>query len=119
MIDESNIPEQSDDMTVSISFVDNVFVRQMHYHKAGAYMNGHKHPYNHLTLLGKGKLKITVNDKETVYTAPHAIFIHKDFEHRLVALEDNTVAYCIHATRDDSGNVLDPNTVPDGTKSFT
>jgi quercetin dioxygenase-like cupin family protein len=118
MEEQKGYPNQSIDMSVSISYVDNVYVRQMHFHKANAFMDGHKHTYNHLTLLGKGKIKVIVNDKETEYTAPHAIFIHKDFEHKLIALEDDTVAYCIHAVRDEAGDVLDPDTVPDGTKPF-
>jgi hypothetical protein len=41
--------------------------------------------------------------------------------HELVALEDNTVAYCIHALRDGNGvdDIVSPDMVPSGvTKSL-
>jgi hypothetical protein len=46
------------------------------------------------------------------------IFIKADKKHMLEALEDNTVAYCIHALRDKdgSGDILDPSMVPDGVR---
>jgi hypothetical protein len=44
------------------------------------------------------------------------IYINKDSIHELEALEDNTVAYCIHALRDTdkSGDILDPSMIPKG-----
>jgi hypothetical protein len=42
------------------------------------------------------------------------IYIRAGKEHRLEALEDNTVAYCIHPLRDPdgSGDILDPSMIP-------
>jgi quercetin dioxygenase-like cupin family protein len=102
--------------TINIGCVANLYSRMMHFKKAGDVENGHTHPFDHLTLLASGKLQITVNDKVTVFTAPHMIYIHKDKKHELVALEDNTVAYCIHALRDGDGvdDILDPTMIPEG-----
>jgi quercetin dioxygenase-like cupin family protein len=101
---------------VNIGCVANLFSRQMHFEKAGDIEMGHTHPFDHLTLLASGSLKVTVEGKETVFKAPHMIYIHKDKVHELVALEDNTVAYCIHALRDGNGvdDILDPAMIPDG-----
>jgi quercetin dioxygenase-like cupin family protein len=97
------------------SAVDGVFVKQMHFEQVGSTMHGHKHNHNHLTLLAHGKLKVTVNGQVTEFTAPHLIFIHKDNEHELVALEENTVAYCVHAIRDKTtGDILEGAIVPNG-----
>lgn len=83
--------------------------------KAGDIEHGHTHPFDHLTLLAAGSLRVTVEGKTTDFKAPHMIYIHKDKNHELVALEDNTVAYCIHALRDkDSGEILDPSMIPAG-----
>jgi hypothetical protein len=49
--------------------------------------------------LGVGSLKITVNGKTSIFKAPSIIFINKGELHELEALEDNTVAYCIHPIR--------------------
>jgi quercetin dioxygenase-like cupin family protein len=95
--------------------VSNVFIRQMKFAKAGSVVQGHTHNYDHLTLLAKGRLKITVNEKISEYAAPHMIFIHKDFEHRLEALEDDTLAYCIHAVREaETDDVLNEVGIPAG-----
>lgn len=100
---------------VSLGCVANLFSRMMHFEKAGDIEIGHTHQFDHLTLLAKGKLKVTVEGVATEFTAPHMIYIHKDKVHELEALIDETVAYCIHALRDKSNNeILDPSMIPDG-----
>lgn len=101
---------------VTIGCVSNLWSRQMTFIKKGDVEYGHKHTYDHLTLLASGSLKVTVNEVSTVFLAPHMIYINKDSIHELEALEDNTVAYCIHALRDTdkSGDILDPSMIPKG-----
>jgi quercetin dioxygenase-like cupin family protein len=100
---------------VHIGCVANLFSRMMHFEKAGDTEIGHTHQFDHLTLLAKGKLKVTVEGVASEFTAPHMIYIHKDKIHELEALTDETVAYCIHALRDkDSGEILDPSMIPAG-----
>lgn len=108
----------SDKPKVKISCVANLFSRMMYFEKAGDIELGHRHQFDHLTLLASGKLQVTVDGVSTEFTAPHMIYIHKDKNHELVALEDNTVAYCIHALRnqDGSGDILDPESIPKGLK---
>jgi quercetin dioxygenase-like cupin family protein len=87
----------------------------MHFRRAGDTEIGHTHQFDHLTLLAKGKLKVTVEGVPTEFTAPHMIYIHKDKVHELEALTDETVAYCIHALRDkDNNEILDPSMIPAG-----
>lgn len=104
------------DPTIALGCVANLFSRQMHFKKAGDTELGHTHPFDHLTLLATGSLKVTVNNTVTTFTAPHMIYIKAEYEHELVALEDNTVAYCIHALRSGEGvdDILDPQSVPEG-----
>lgn len=100
---------------VHIGCVANLYSRMMHFEKAGDIEIGHTHQFDHLTLLAKGKLKVTVEGVTTEFTAPHMIYIHKDKIHELEALTDETVAYCIHALRDKETNeILDPSMIPDG-----
>jgi quercetin dioxygenase-like cupin family protein len=97
-----------------MNFVDGVFVKQLLFKNVGDTMQGHQHQHNHITLLAAGKLEVTVNDKVTEFTAPQMIFIHKDHKHQLVALQENTVAYCIHAVRDkETGEILEGLGAPD------
>lgn len=104
--------------SISIGCVANLFSKQLHFKNANDLEYGHTHPFDHLTLLAYGSLEVTVNGKTNTYKAPHMIYIHKDYKHELRALEDNTVAYCIHALRDGNGvdDILDPTMVPDGVK---
>jgi len=101
---------------IQLGCVANLFSRQMYFKKAGDIEHGHTHAFDHLTLLAKGKLQVTVDGKTSEFTAPHMIYIHKDKEHELLALEDNTVAYCIHALRDGDGvdDIIDPKSIPQG-----
>lgn len=100
---------------VFIGCVANLYSRMMHFKRAGDTEVGHTHQFDHLTLLAKGRLKVTVDGEITEFTAPHMIYIRKDKVHELEALTDETVAYCIHALRDKStGDIIDPSMVPRG-----
>lgn len=102
---------------VMIGAVDNVYCRMMYFAHAGDREQGHVHDYDHFTLLAAGQLRVTVNGQSTDYAAPYMIFIAREFEHELTALEDKTAAYCIHALRTPEGVVLDPTMIPEGVKS--
>jgi quercetin dioxygenase-like cupin family protein len=101
---------------ITIGCVANLFSKMMHFKNAGDVELGHTHPFDHLTLLASGSLKVIANKKETIFSAPNMIYINKDVMHELIALEDNTVAYCIHALRDGNGvgDILDPAMIPNG-----
>lgn len=103
------------DPKIKMACVANLFSRMMHFERKGDTEIGHTHQFDHLTLLASGSLMVTVDGKKTQFDAPHMIYIHADKEHELVALQDNTVAYCIHALRDKENNeILDPAMIPDG-----
>lgn len=105
---------------VHIGCVANLFSRMMRFEKAGDTEVGHTHQFDHLTLLAKGRLKVTVDGVSSEFTAPHMIYIHKDKVHELEALTDETVAYCIHALRDKETNeILDPSMIPSGVSALS
>ena len=100
---------------IQIGCVANLYSRMMHFEKAGDIEHGHTHAFDHLTLLASGSLKVTVEGQDTIFKAPHMIYIKADKRHKLVAQEDNTIAYCIHALRDKNNNeILDPSSIPAG-----
>jgi quercetin dioxygenase-like cupin family protein len=98
------------------SCVANVYVKQMVFVKAGDEKEGHKHVFDHQTLLAKGSLKAEVNGQISYFTAPQIIFIKAGLEHKFTAIEDNTVAYCVHALRDGDQveDIIDPKSIPAG-----
>lgn len=101
--------------TPKISVVANTWVKQMHFAKAGDVNPGHKHIFDHQTLLAKGKAKVVVDGKETTFVAPTIIFIRAGYEHTIIAEEDDTICYCIHAIRDGERveDIIDPADIPD------
>jgi quercetin dioxygenase-like cupin family protein len=113
---------------ISLGIVHNVWTRQMHFKKKGDHETQHTHQFDHLTLLARGSLEVVTNGKSTKFTAPHMIFISKDAEHSLTALEDDTVAYCIHSMTTHDGkneyvkyvdDLVSDDMIPDGTKLNT
>lgn len=101
---------------IKIACVSNLYTREMRFEKSGDVEIGHTHKFNHITFLSSGKLKVQTELGISEYTAPQMIFIHKDYMHELTALEDNTVAYCIHALRDGDGvgDIIDEDMIPSG-----
>lgn len=100
-----------------ITAIKNLWVRQMAFAKVGDRNEGHIHNYDHLTLLANGSVNVHVEDKVTKYSAPYMILIAKGQRHFLEALEDNTVAYCVHALRNaesEDAEILDPDQIPAG-----
>jgi quercetin dioxygenase-like cupin family protein len=99
---------------VQIGYVSNLFCRMMHFEKAGDMEVPHTHEFDHLTLLARGKLSVELDDKDNIFDAPCMIYIKKHKIHKITALTDNTVAYCIHALREPgTGDILDPSMIPE------
>lgn len=96
--------------------VSNLWVRMMHFKKAGDQNEGHEHNFDHITLLSKGSVEVDVEGQKTVFKAPHLIYITAGKRHFLKALEDDTIASCLHALRtgEREEDILDPSMVPAG-----
>lgn len=101
---------------INIGVTCNIFARQMHFKNAGDVEQGHSHPYDHLSLLAKGSVRVEVAGETTDFVAPQMIWVRADREHKLTALTDGTVVYCIHGLRDgrESDDIIAPDMVPNG-----
>jgi quercetin dioxygenase-like cupin family protein len=104
----------SNQPVVKIGAVKNVYIRTMIFEHVGDKELGHSHQFHHATLVASGAVKVTANGKDTVFKSPHLIWINKDVHHTLEALEANTVCACIHGLRDEEGEIVDPDMIPDG-----
>ena len=95
----------------------NVWVRQKIFTKVGEEIGGHKHKYDHLSILAKGEVQLRVGEEIKVFKAPTFIVIPKDRVHNVTALTDDVLWYCVFAHRDITGEVFDPdiNAMPDMT----
>ena len=91
-----------------LGFFGNIWVRQHFLEKAGDVIEGHKHHFDHVSLLTNGKVKVEVEGYEPKeFVAPTFIVIDKNHMHKITALEDKIVWYCVFALRDVDGNAGD------------
>lgn len=91
-----------------LGWFGNIWVRQNHLPNQGDSYQSHVHKYDHVTLLATGKVFVEVEGhpgKE--FTAPTFIVIRKEHKHKITALTNNTIYYCVFAMRDIDGEVID------------
>lgn len=99
--------------------VSNLWLRQMVFKNKGDANEGHEHNYDHVTLLTTGSVRVHVEGKASDFVAPQMIYIKQGKVHYIEALEDNTIAFCVHALRDkETGDILDQSQVPLGIDAF-
>jgi quercetin dioxygenase-like cupin family protein len=99
--------------------VSNLWLRQMVFKNAGDANDGHEHNYDHVTLLTTGSVRVHVEGKATDFVAPQMIYIIKGKSHFIEALEDNTIAFCVHALRDiDTEDIIAQDQIPLGVDAF-
>lgn len=91
-----------------LGYFGNIWVRKNHLTDAGDVVGGHAHHHDHVTLLTSGSVEVTVEGHPPkVFKAPTFIVIRKEYRHQFVALEDDTVWYCVFALRDLDGDIAD------------
>jgi hypothetical protein len=95
-------------MYEELGYVGNIWVRKNHLEKAGDQVGGHMHYFDHVSLLAKGSVEVSIDGKDPhVFHAPTFIVIRKNHRHQITALEDDTAWYCVFAVRDIDGSVAD------------
>ena len=73
-----------------------VYAKEMHIPKGHVGVS-HKHNYDHLSILARGKVAVVTDEHKIIYDAPAVVTIRARMHHAIYALED-TVWYCIHPT---------------------
>jgi hypothetical protein len=94
----------------------NIFIRASELAKVGDKTVGHKHNFDHVTIIRKGRAVIrALNDKGKVIRevikdagslANGHVLIKADTLHEIEALEAGTVYWCIYAHRKIDGEVI-------------
>jgi hypothetical protein len=92
-----------------MGYFGNIWVRSHYFAKSGdTNGEGHKHNFDHVTLLAVGDVLVEVEGHEPKeFHAPTFIVIDKDHKHKFTALTDGVVYYCVFAVRDIDGNISD------------
>ena len=94
--------------TFELGYFGNIWVRQYVFERAGEAFDGHQHKFDHVTLLVSGKVSVELEGNDTKeFTAPTFIIIRKELRHKITALVDGTVYYCVFALRDIDGEVME------------
>lgn len=98
-----------------VSIVANTWIKQMHFIKAGDKMYGHKHNFDHQTILASGKFKVYVEDKIAEFEAPFIITVQKHKEHMIEAITPDATAFCVHAIRfgENEEDIMNPDDIPE------
>ena len=95
------------------NFSDGLYAKEIVLPK-GAFAVQHKHTYDHLSILAKGKVQVLFEGElSKVFEAPACINIVKNLNHSIMALEDS-VWYCIHATDETDVEHIDEVLIKEG-----
>lgn len=95
------------------NFSDGLYAKEIVLPK-GAFAVQHKHTYDHLSILAKGKVQVLFEGElSKVFEAPACINIVKNLNHSIMALEDS-VWYCVHATDETDVEHIDEVLIKEG-----
>lgn len=68
----------------------------------------HEHTFPHTSFVISGSIEVKLDDNlPETYTSPSAFAIPAGVRHEIIALEDNTVCWCVFPHRDGDGSILD------------
>ncbi len=94
--------------TAELGYFGNIWVKQNVLELAGETHGGHEHKFDHVTLLVSGKVSVEIEGHEPKeFAAPTFIVIRKEHQHKITAVEDGTVYYCVYALRNLDGEVIE------------
>ncbi len=89
----------------------NIFIRPNPLPKAGDRVEGHKHNFDHTTIVFKGAVHVRASlpdggKIERDYVAPAHFLVRKDVEHEITATVDDTEFWCVYSHRTPQGDVV-------------
>jgi hypothetical protein len=94
--------------TTEMGYFGNIWVRQNTMDTKGMAFAGHKHKFDHVTMLVKGSVKVEVEGHEPKeFVAPTFIVIRKEHIHKITSLTDDVIYYCVFAVRDIDGEPIE------------
>jgi quercetin dioxygenase-like cupin family protein len=77
--------------------VGQTYVKQLELKSVGDKVLSHEHDYDHLSLLAKGRVRVTVEGIAVDYTSPCGVVIAAGKAHEIEALVSGCLWYCIHS----------------------
>jgi len=86
---------EPEDWELGHHFAGGLYAKEMHL-PAGGVAISHVHEYDHLSILGKGRAKLTVDGETEILHPGRCITVSAGQTHEIEALDD-IIWYCIHA----------------------
>lgn len=92
----------------------NIYLKEMTYPTAGMSYHGHHHDFDHVTMIASGGVRVVFGaipemgiPEETREYRAVDMFVTRSFrEHTITSLEPNTVVCCVHAIRNEEGEII-------------
>ncbi len=89
----------------------NIYIRPNRLSESGAKIEGHKHKFDHTTVVFTGAVHVKANlpdgsVREGDFKAPAHFLVRKDVEHTITATEPDTVFWCVYSHRTPQGDVI-------------
>lgn len=85
----------------------NIFIRAADPMKAGEVVESHKHNFDHVTYVSLGSFRIERGDETVeVRQGELPVLIKAGVEHKMTALEDDSVYHCIYSHRTPQGEIV-------------
>lgn len=81
--------------------VGGVYAKELWLEHVGDKVLSHSHTYDHLSLVARGRVRVTVDGVTTDYPARSAVNVKAGKEHMIEALEAGSLWYCIHSVPED------------------
>jgi len=92
----------------------NVFIRPNTLKIAGEFTDGHEHNFDHTTIVFTGSVRVEAvypdgKTRTQEFYAPAHFLVKAHAHHKIIALEDNTVFWCVYSHRNAQGEVTTQN----------
>ena len=89
----------------------NIMIRPMILEKAGSVVQGHKHTFDHTSIVFTGSVRVKAvlpNGRalEQDFSKASHFLVLAGVEHEITALEDGTIVWCVYSHRDPQGDVI-------------
>lgn len=89
----------------------NIFIRPNTLDHAGQCVDGHTHNFDHTTIVFTGSVHVEATlpngeVKTGVFEAPAHFLVKADVTHKITALVDNTVFWCVYSHRTPQGDII-------------
>lgn len=82
-----------------------VWVRKIFFPLAGGVNEDHVHDFDHVTCIARGSVEVFIDGatEGKIFHAPNFVMVRAGHNHHMMALENETLMFCIHATDIEGG----------------